>query len=232
MSRVHPFLGRRAPLAFANWGGAAEAPENTLEAFGAAVALASRYLETDVQLTRDGVLVACHDERLDHVSDRRGAIADLPIGETETADAGYRFTIDGGRTSPYRDRGVRVPRLEAVLAGWPDCRVNIDPKTDACVTPLVELVDRLGAWERVCIGSFSGRRLDRIRALSRDRACTSMGPRAVAVERVAAAAGWMPRMGADCVQVPLRHGRIPIVTAWFVRCAPRSAAGACLDRRR
>ena len=48
-----------------------------------------------------------------------------------------------------------------------------------------------------------------------------MGPSAVAVARVAAAAGRLPRLGADCVQVPLRHGRIPIVTARFVRAAHR-----------
>jgi glycerophosphoryl diester phosphodiesterase len=54
------------------------------------------------------------------------------------------------------------------------------------------------------------------------RACTSMGPRAVAAARAAALCGGMPREGADCVQVPLRSGRIPIVTAGFVRAAHRA----------
>jgi glycerophosphoryl diester phosphodiesterase len=49
-----------------------------------------------------------------------------------------------------------------------------------------------------------------------------MGPRAVAVARAAALAGRMPRLGADCVQVPLRHGVIPIVTPGFVRAAHRA----------
>ena len=218
---AHAFLGE-PPIAIAHRGGAEDAPENTLEAFGAAVALGYRYLETDVHLTRDGVVVAFHDDRLDRVTDRGGAIADLGITEVEAADAGHRFSPDGGRTFPFRGRGVRVPRLEAVLSRWRECRVNIDPKTDACVLPLVALLDRLDAWERVCVGSFSDRRLRRIRRLGRDRACTSMGPRAVAAARLAAAGGWMPRQGADCVQVPLRHGRIPIVTARFVRAAHRA----------
>ena len=221
MSRAHAFLGE-PPIVFAHRGGADEAPENTLEAFGAAVALGFRYLETDVHLTRDGVLVAFHDDRLDRVTNGRGAIADLAIAEVEAADAGHRFSPDGGRTFPFRDRGVRVPRLEDVLSRWPQCRVNIDPKTDACVAPLVAVIDRLDAWERVCFGSFSDRRLQRIRRLGRGRACTSMGPRAAAVARLAAAAGWMPRLGADCVQVPLRHARIAIVTARFVRAAHRA----------
>ena len=221
LTRAHAFLGE-PPIAFAHRGGADEAPENTLEAFGAAVALGYRYLETDVHVTRDGVPVAFHDDRLDRATDRAGAIADLAIAEVEAADAGHRFSADGGRTFPFRGRGVRVPRLEALLSSWPECRVNVDPKADGCVPPLVALLDRLDAWERVCVGSFSDRRLSWIRRLGRGRACTSMGPRAVTVARLTAAAGWMPRQGADCVQVPLRHGRIPIVTRRFVRAAHRA----------
>jgi glycerophosphoryl diester phosphodiesterase len=168
------------------------------------------------------VLVAFHDARLDAVTDRRGEVAALGIAEVEAADAGYAFSPDGGHSFPFRGRGVRVPRLEEVLARWPECRVNVDPKADACVAPLVALVDRLAAWDRVCVGSFSDRRLRRLRALSRGRACTSMGPRAVAVARVAAATGRMPRQGADCLQVPLRHARVPLVTARFVAAAHRS----------
>jgi glycerophosphoryl diester phosphodiesterase len=49
-----------------------------------------------------------------------------------------------------------------------------------------------------------------------------MGPRAVAVARVVAGTGRMPRQGADCVQVPLRQGPIPIVTPGFLRAAHRA----------
>jgi glycerophosphoryl diester phosphodiesterase len=219
---MHPFLDLATPVAIAHRGGAEEAPENTLEAFGAAVALGYRYLETDAHVTRDGVLVAFHDPHLDDATNRTGAIAALSIEEVEAADAGFVFSPDGGRSFPFRGRGVRVPRLEELLRRWPHARVNIDPKADACVEPLVALLDRLGAWDRVNIGSFSDRRLRRIRSLSRGRACTSMGPRAVAVARVASLAGRLPRQGAQCIQVPIRHGRVRIVTAGFVRAAHRA----------
>jgi glycerophosphoryl diester phosphodiesterase len=218
----HPFLDQPPPVAVAHRGGAGEAPENTLEAFGAAVALGYRHLETDAHVTRDGVVVAFHDPCLDDVTDRRGAIADLSIAEVEAADAGAVFSPDGGRSFPFRGRGVRIPRLEALLTRWPHARVNIDPKDDACVEPVVALIDRLEAWERVCLGAFSDRRLRRVRALSRGRACTSMGPRAVAVARAASLSGRMPRLGADCIQVPISSGRIPVVTAGFVRAAHRA----------
>ena len=76
---VHSFLGQSGPIAFAHRGGAGEAPENTLEAFEIAVTLGYTYIETDAHVTRDGVLVAFHDERLDRVTDRTGAIAELGI---------------------------------------------------------------------------------------------------------------------------------------------------------
>ena len=219
---MHSFLALPSPIAFAHRGGAGDLPENTLAAFEIARALGYQYLETDAHLTRDGVLVAFHDDRLDRVTDRTGAIAELGVAEVEAADAGYAFSADGGRTFPFRGRGIRVPRLEELLVRRPDACVNIDPKSDACVGPLAALLDRLGAWGRVCVGSFSDHRLRRIRALGRGRACTSMGPRAVATTRVIAATGSLPRLGDDCIQVPIGRGPFRIVTERFVRAAHRA----------
>lgn len=191
-------------------------------AFDVAVQLGYSYLETDAHISRDGVLVAFHDDRLDRVTDRTGVIAQLAIADVEAADAGYTFSPDGGRSFPFRGRGIRVPRLEDVLVRWPRVRVNVDPKADACVVPLAALLDQLKAWDRVCIGSFSDRRLRWIRELGHGRACTSMGPHAVALAWFAATFGVaMPRLDADCLQVPTHRGAVPIVTERFVVAAHR-----------
>jgi glycerophosphoryl diester phosphodiesterase len=220
---MHPFLSTGGPIGFAHRGGASEAPENTLPAFDRAVKLGYRYLETDVYRTRDGVLVAFHDPRLDATTDCKGAIAELTIDMVEEADAGYAFTPDGGRTFPFRGRGVRVPRLAHLMRRFPEARFNIDPKADASVDPLVALIDELGAWGRVAIGAFSDRRIERIRRVSAGRACTAMGPRAVALARASATLlGQIPRLGADCIQVPRKRGRIEIVTPRFVEAARRA----------
>lgn len=201
-----PFLDWSGPLAFAHQG--AHSPggpgENTMAAFEAAVAQGYRYLETDAHVTSDGVLVAFHDDHLDDLTDRSGDIGDLPYAEV--------------RAARVRDHD-EIPLLEDLLTTWPDVRVNIDPKHDAAVDPLVDLITRTGTVDRVCIGAFSDRRLARIRSGLGPRVCTSMGPRQVA--RLVAAARGLPAgsFSAACVQVPVRQGPVPLVTERFVAAA-------------
>jgi len=204
---AHPFLDWPGPLAFAHRGGASEAPENTMPAFAHAVGLGYRYLETDVHVTADGVLVAFHDDRLDRVTDRTGVIGELPWSEVQHA------RVDGREP---------IPLLEDLLGAWPQVRVNIDPKHDAAAEPLAEVILRTGATDRVCVAAFSDRRTERVKARVGPALCTGMGPRQVA-QLVAASRG-MPggkRLRAPCAQVPPHQGRLPLVTERFVTTAHR-----------
>ena len=201
-----PFLDWPGPLAFAHQG--AHSPdgpgENTMAAFEAAVALGYRYLETDAHATSDGVLIAFHDDDLDRLTDRAGAIGDMAYADV--------------RAARVRERS-EIPLLEDLLTAWPDVRVNIDPKHDAAVGPLVDLIERTGTVDRVCIGAFSDRRLARIRQALGPRVCTSMGPRQVA--RLVAASRGLPAgaFSAACAQVPVRRGPVPLVTERFLAAA-------------
>jgi len=80
----HPFVAAAPPLVIAHRGASEDAPENTLPAFEAAVEAGCRYLETDAHVSRDGVVVAFHDHRLDGKTDRRGDIEELTIAEIES----------------------------------------------------------------------------------------------------------------------------------------------------
>jgi len=200
----HPFLEHPGPIAFAHRGGAGDWPENSLEAFAAAVELGYGWVETDAHVTADGVVVAFHDDVLDRVTDRTGAIASLPWSEVALA------RIDGR---------APIPTLEELLVTWPSLRVNIDPKHDAVVDPLADLLERSGALDRVCVGSFSDRRLDRLRDRFGDRLCSSMGPRQVAALRAASLGLPLRPRGADCVQVPTTAKGLTLVDRRFVnRC--------------
>jgi len=200
------FLTWPGPIAFAHRGGASEVPENTLPAFEHAVGLGYRYVETDVHVTADGVLLAFHDDVLDRVTDRTGAVAELPWSVVSEA------RVDG--LEP-------IPRFEELLGSFPELRVNVDPKHDAAVEPLADALRRCAAVDRVCVGAFSDERLERIRALV-PGVCTSLGP--VGTLQLGLAAAGQDDVGelpAPCAQVPPTYGDTPIVTAAFVEEAHR-----------
>lgn len=207
-SAAHPFLTGPRPLAFAHRGGTEAAPENTLRAFRAAVELGYRYLETDVHLTADGVLVAFHDDRLDRVTDRTGRIEDLTLAEVRAARI--------GGSDP-------VPTFDELLEEFPEVRFNIDPKADASVVALAHALRRHGALRRVCLGAFSDDRLARLRSLLGPDLCTSAGPgeiaRLVAASRVPGVRRRRRRRRDApyrCVQVPVRHRNVEVVTDAFI----------------
>jgi glycerophosphoryl diester phosphodiesterase len=221
MTHRWPFLDHPGPIPFAHRGGAGEHPENTMAAFGAAVALGYRYLETDVHATSDGVVVAFHDDVLDRVTDRTGRIADLPWREVSRArvgdgDGGGVGSSDGGGVGSS-DRAI--PRLEDVLGAWPHVRVNIDAKHDRSVASLVEVLRRTQAFDRVCVAAFSDRRLARVRRLTGGQVCTSMSPSEIARVRLASLSGRAGPIVAACAQVPVRYGGIRIVDPRFVAAA-------------
>lgn len=202
------FLDGPRPRAFAHRGAhdGRSVVENTMEAFAAAVELGYRYVETDVHATADGVPVAFHDDRLDRVTDREGLISELPWREVARARVGA---------------GSSVPRLDDLLGTWPELRVNLDPKADHAVGPLIDALRRVGAVERVCIGAFSDRRIDRVRRALGPALCTGMGPREVARLRGASVGLPIGRFRGDCAQVPVRQGPVPIVDRRFVEAAHR-----------
>jgi glycerophosphoryl diester phosphodiesterase len=162
------FLDCPRPVAFAHRGGAAHAPENSWRAFGHAVGLGYGYLETDVQATLDGVLIAFHDRTLARMTGHPGRIARMNHREVAAA------LIDG--TEP-------IPLLEDLLGAWPDVRFNIDLKDAPAVEPLAAVLRRTGAWDRVCVTSFSASRLRAARRVFDRQVCMAASPIGTAVVR-------------------------------------------------
>jgi len=162
------FLDHPRPAAFAHRGGAAHAPENSWRAFEHAVGLGYSYLETDVQATLDGALIAFHDRTLARVTGRPGRIARMNHRDVASA-------LIGG-TEP-------IPLLEDLLGAWPDVRFNIDLKDAPAVEPLAAVLRRTGAWDRVCVTSFSATRLRAARRVLDRQVCMAASPFGTALVR-------------------------------------------------
>jgi glycerophosphoryl diester phosphodiesterase len=176
-----------------------------MPAFANAIALGYRYLETDTHVTADGVLLAFHDDDLERTTGRPGKISQLPFREVAAA------RVAG--TEP-------IPVLEDVIGSWPEARVNIEAKSDAAVEPLNEVIRRTGALDRVCIGSFHGRRIQQARTALGPRLCTSTGPLDTARWRIASSLPGQPLMpSAPCAQVAVSYWGVPLVTARTVAVA-------------
>lgn len=203
---MHSYLDFDGFLAFAHRGGAEEFPENTMAAFEAAVKMGYRYLETDAYTSSDGVLLSFHDDVLDRVTDGEGPLHALDYGTIRKAK------VAGSEA---------IPLMAEVLDAWPDVRVNIDPKVDGAVEPLIKLLKDMDVLDRVCIGSFSSKRIDAFREAFGHKVCTSMGPGETARLKGASLGLPVGAFKANCAQIPVsRHG-VTLATRRMIETAER-----------
>jgi glycerophosphoryl diester phosphodiesterase len=226
---IHPFFQGYKFFGFVHRGGDEKKTENTLEAFQYSSDLGFVFMETDVQSTSDGRVVIFHDADLKRIAGIDKKIKDLTFDEVTNIDL-----INGGK----------IPSLEETLFSFPNLRFNIDIKTNSAVEESIKIIKSQEALTRVCLASFSNKRIRRIRKLAGSQSCTSMSQLEVvnAIFHVLAEnlgsginlrrkmrgdeayfkSKWMrttiPFNGIpDCAQVPVGQWGIPIVTQSFVR---------------
>jgi len=202
----HPYVDWPHPIPFAHRGGASDAPENTMPAFEYAIDLGYRYIETDVQVTSDGVLVAFHDDNLGRTCGIDRKLAEMTWAEVSAA------RVDG--IAP-------IPTLEDLLGTWPEVRVNIDCKSDDAVAALVSALRRTNSLDRVCVGAFSDARIRKLRSILGPALCAALGPFGVARLRY----GRMGKTSARTAQVPVRQGPLLVVNERFIDRAHRLGLG-------
>lgn len=134
-----------------------------MESFRQALAAGAECVELDVRLSADGVPVVMHDPTLDRTTDATGPVASRSAEQLRAADAGARFTRDGGRTFPYRGKGLRVPTLEDALTELARVPLLIEIKTPQVSPAARRVIERLGAELRCVVESFDVRALDPFR---------------------------------------------------------------------
>lgn len=105
--------------------------ENTLASMEAAFDLGADIVELDVHATPDDRLAVFHDWTLACRTEGEGRTRDHTLAELQGLDIGYGYTQDGGKTFPFRGRGIgAMPALDEVFARFPDGRFFVDIKAN------------------------------------------------------------------------------------------------------
>ena len=149
------------PILIAHGGGNEEFPDNTLEAFYNAYSVDPRVMmETDVSITKDGVVILSHDVRLDRKTNVTGAIADWNYADliAQKVDFGYtnktksqklvegseriKFTTDDGKqvtpldvtypegVEPRDNEVFLATTLEELITSFPNNAINVEIKQE------------------------------------------------------------------------------------------------------
>lgn len=154
------------PLIWGHRGASGHAPENTLPAFLMAADMGADGVELDIQQTRDGVIVVCHDETVDRTSNGVGWVKDYSFEEIR------RLDFSNGNAA-YE--GVKIPTMEEVfdLLAPTGLTINIELKTGIVFygqieEKILELAKRKGWEDRVIYSSFNHYTVRRIKELNPD----------------------------------------------------------------
>ena len=141
---------------YAHRGASEYAPKNTLLAFSLGICMGANGIETDVQLTRDGVPVLFHDNTLARVTGEAGSIADYTFAELQ------QFRV---RKNDLTDR---IMKLEDFLKlfGFRDMRFAIELKQKGTAAPVAEMVRRFGLESKAVITSFDWEELCAMRCVA------------------------------------------------------------------
>ncbi|MCR5655531.1 MAG: glycerophosphodiester phosphodiesterase [Lachnospiraceae bacterium] len=134
-------------------GASGYAPENTLPAFQMAADMGADGIELDIQQTKDGVIVVCHDETVDRTSNGAGWIKDLTFAELRKMDFSYG-------NAAYE--GTKIPTMEEVfeLLAPTDLTINIELKTgivfyEKIEEKILDMAKNMHWEDRVIYSSFN-----------------------------------------------------------------------------
>ncbi len=223
-ARDNVFAGGGKTWVIAHQGGEGLWPSNTLSAFDRAARLGADMLDTDLHATKDGHLVAIHDASVNRTTQGKGLVKDMTLAQLKRLDAGYRFSLDGNKTFPFRGRGLTVPTLEELFRAHPDTTWTIEIKQDdpPIARPFCEALRRFQMTDKVIVASFKDSAMQAFR-----QACpevlTSMTEREIrplVMLNLVGLGGWFRPAGAS-LQVPVRAAGFEVVTPRFVALAAR-----------
>ncbi|ADD42132.1 glycerophosphodiester phosphodiesterase family protein [Stackebrandtia nassauensis] len=105
--------------------------ENTIRSMKAAFDAGADQVELDVQMTKDDQFAVFHDWELDCRTEASGKTRDLTMAQLRKLDIGYGYTADGGKTFPFRGKGVgMMPSLDEVFDEFGSQELLLHIKSD------------------------------------------------------------------------------------------------------
>jgi glycerophosphoryl diester phosphodiesterase len=214
---VNPLLELDARPIIGHRGASGLAPENTLPAFELAIRQGADALEMDVRLTRDGAAVVIHDDTLDRTTDRSGPVLAHTLADLRMADAGARFTLDRGRTFPFRGTGVRIPTLAEVLWAFPKVPVLLEVKEPGVQDVVRRVLLQEGAADRCVPASEDGAALHAFR--TPPFVCGACAGDIAQLYWAVMFRRRLPQPGFQLLSVPRSHHGLPVPTSRFVAAA-------------
>jgi glycerophosphoryl diester phosphodiesterase len=153
----NPFRTGRT-LVIPHGGGDGIFPENTMLAFESTMAMGADVVDVDLRISRDGVVVAFHDASVNRTTGATGNVKEMDYSDLARLDAGWGFApAASSGDHPYRDAGVGIPTLEAILDRFPTTLFSLDLKDESLdmVQPVCDLLRSRGRLDDVFVGSNS-----------------------------------------------------------------------------
>lgn len=212
-----PILDPDARPVIAHRGASGRAPENTIRAFELALEEGADALELDVHVSADGVPVVIHDPGLARTTGVQAMVAELPLERILEADAGARFSPDGGRSFPFRGQGIRIPLLTEVLEAFPEVPCIVEIKSSAASEAVRRTILEHRAADHCVLMSFEAAALDLFRDVPWLTGATSADAQRL-MKR--ALMGRVPEAtGYAALSLPERHHGFPLPIALITRAA-------------
>jgi glycerophosphoryl diester phosphodiesterase len=160
-------------------GASGHAPEHTMVAYELGEKMQGDYIEVDLQMTKDGELVAFHDETLERTTNGTGLVKDYTLAEIKKLDAGYWFNEKYPEKAKAEYVGLTVPTLSEVIENFgKDNRYYIETKSPEVypgmeeklleVLKKYELVGKDRESSKVLVQSFSPESLKKMYELDKN----------------------------------------------------------------
>jgi glycerophosphoryl diester phosphodiesterase len=220
---THTFFDVDRPIVIGHRGSAGNRPENTLVSFETALAAGAQVLESDIQISSDGVPILLHDPSLERTTDGRGDASQSTWAELCALDAGVRFEDRHGST-PFRGKDIRIPSLEEAFERFPDARFNLEIKCAgaAGIHKTLDLVERFDRADRTLLAAGEDPIMQDLRtALAAHTVRPAVGAslhEIIAAVSSALGDGEMPP-GVMALQIPSTFANKPLATREFVEHA-------------